>query len=189
MSKKNRRNRAKRRYVNRQERSGPTRETLAKLPIDPFPLWEKLGERDGGLEPQQTTALLEIVDAFNSVTGKLGYKPMVFERRVPGALRDMTPAETRAWETWFSWAIHFEARTGITGFRAAQWVLKRDRKTNAGDRADPRLALAADLWRTISSDYDRGVTVSAADYHPAIDRTPPEPERTRIRTWAQPAPA
>lgn len=189
MSKKNRRNRAKRRYVNRQERSGPTRETLAKLPVDPFPIWEKLGEADGGLEPQQTTALLEIVDAFNSVSGKLGYKPMVFERRVPGAQRDMTPVETRAWEMWFSWAIHFEARTGITGFRAAQWVLKRDRKTNAGDTAEPWMPAAANLWRTIASDYGKGADIRSPNYHPAIDAPPADPDKVRIRTWAQPAPA
>lgn len=195
MAKKKRK--AKRRYVNRNERTGPTRETAAKLPVDPFHGWNKLGEAGGGLEPQQTTALLAIADAFASVTAKLGYKPMVFQWQAPGAPRDMSAAETRAWECWFAWAIHFERQAKaapgegrlINGFRVAQWVLARDRKVNAGEMADPRLALAADLWRTISADYDRGENVSAADYHPAIDRRTAEPERTRIRTWAQPAPA
>lgn len=203
MAKKKRK--AKRRYVNRNERTGPTRETQAKLPVDPFPEWNRLGEAGGGLEPQQTTALLAIADAFASVTAKLGYKPMVYQWQSPGAPRDMSPVEERAWTCWFAWATHFERLhqfvemrqygaapprpVRVRGFHVAQWVVYRDRKTNAGDTAHPYLAPAADLWRTIRSDYDRGVTVCAADYHPAIDRAPAEPERTRIRTWAQPAPA
>lgn len=195
---KSKKRKAKRRYVTRGDRTSATAETLAKLPVDPFPDWAKLGEANGGLEPQQTTALLAIADAFASVTAKLGYKPMVFAWQAPGAHREMSAAETRAWECWFAWAIHFERQAKmmpgeqgrlINGFRVAQWVLSRDRKTNAGDKADPRLALAADLWRTISDDYGRDVDIRAADYHPAIDRRPAEPERTRIRTWEAPQPA
>lgn len=182
----------KRRYVSRNDRIGPTRETLAKLPVDPFPGWVKLGAADGGLEPQQVTALIELADAFASVTAKLGYKPMVFQWQAPGAIRDMSNGEARAWTVWFAWAIAFERRAMtepgegrlINGFRVAQWVIGRDRKVNAGPTADPRLAMAADLWARVSADYDRGLTVSAADYHPAIDR-PAAPERARIRTWVE----
>lgn len=192
---KKRRAKSKRRYVNRRERvEGPTPETRARLPSDPFPEWVKLGEAGGGLEPQQVSALLNLADAFMSVTAKLTFKPMLFSWSAPGAPRDMSPAETRAWTLWFAWAIHFERRAKaegrlINGFRVAQWVLARDRKTNAGERADPRLAVAANLWARIAADYDRGIAVNDPEYHPAIEQRPVEPERTRIRTWAQPQPA
>lgn len=184
MSKK-KRNKAKRRYVNKNERVAATAETLKKLPVDPFPEWAKLGEANGGLEPQQVAALLDLADAFNSVTEKLGYKPMVFQWQAPGAPRDMSPAETKAWETWFAFAIHFERQTGTTGFTVAQWVTKRDRKTNAGSQADPRLAPAAGLWQRITDDYAKGVDIRHEGYQPGVDRPKQEPDRVRIRTWAQ----
>lgn len=188
MSKK-KRNRAKRRYVNRNERHGPTRETVAKLPVDPFPIWAALGEKDGGLEPQQVTALLNIADAFMSVTWKLGYKPMVFQWQSPGAPRDMTPGEAKAWAVWFAWAIAFERQTRTTGFRIAQWIIKRDHKGKGNAKADPLLPLAARIWTTVSDDYGKGIDVSAMDYRPGVAReTPPSDGPTRIRTWVQPQP-
>lgn len=194
MSKK-KRNKAKRRYVNKNERVAATAETLKKLPVDPFPEWAKLGEANGGLEPQQVTALLDLADAFNSVTEKLGYKPMVFQWQAPGAPRDMSPAETKAWETWFAWAIAFERQANpededrrdkrINGFHVAQFVVKRDRKTNAGAQAHPRLALAANLWQRVTDDYAKGVDIRHEGYQPGVDRPKQEPDRVRIRTWAQ----
>lgn len=185
---KSKKRKAKRRYVTRGDRTPATAETLAKLPIDPFPAWAALGEAQGGLEPQQVTALLNLADAFNSVTEKLGYKPMVFQWQAPGAPRDMSPKETKAWETWFAWAVAFERQTGTTGFTVAQWVTKRDRKTNAGAQADPRLAQAANLWTRVCDDYAKGIDIRHGDYRPGVEQPRQEPERTRIRTWAQ-APA
>lgn len=181
--------RQKRRYVNRNERHGPTRETVANLPVDPFVPWAALGEAHGGLDPQQVTALLNLADAFASVTAKLGYKPMVFQWQAPGAPRDMTPAEARAWTVWFAWAIAFERQVApiagekrISGFHIAQWVAKRDRKINAGETADPRLAVAARLWTAVSDDYGKSIDVSAANYRPNV-RQHAESERSPIRAW------
>lgn len=183
---KKKRNKAKRRYVNRNERHGPTRETIAKLPVDPFVPWAALGEANGGLEHQQVTALLNLADAFMSVTAKLGYKPMVFQWQAPGAPRDMTAGEARSWTVWFAFAIAFERMHGTTGFKIAQWVIKRDHRGKADEKADPLLPQAARLWTTVADDYGKGIDVSSVDYHPGVARETPAEGPARIRTWVQP---
>jgi hypothetical protein len=154
------RNRAQRRAerrarVERAERVQPTAETLAKL--RPWTMAEllKLGPDNGGIDPMQHEAAVEIVDAFKALTKELGYRPLDLERVGRGTV-EMAPRELRLATIYLAWASAYQRRFMVRPHVVVEWI-EDERHIDLG--AMPLLRSALDLWEKMRGDFDRAASV------------------------------
>jgi hypothetical protein len=92
-----------RRRVLREERVGPTPETLAKLKP-----WALRGLLEAGdLDAQEFESVLQIVSAYKLITGAVGHKPVDYMREGGKGNGSMSPGQERLWAVYRAWGGRF----------------------------------------------------------------------------------
>lgn len=151
--------------VDRAERIKPTPETLAKL--RPWTMAEllRLGPENGGIDPMQHEAGVEIVDAFKALTKELGFRPLQLERVGRGSV-GMGARDLRLATIYLAWASKYQRRFMVRPHVVVEWI-EDERHIDVG--AMPLLRSALNLWETVRGDIDRAISTKRERHTIMVD--------------------
>lgn len=137
-----------RRRVVREERVGPTPETLAKLRP-----WALRGLLEAGdLDAHEFEAVLQIVSAYKLVTAAVGHKPTDYGREGGRGNGTLSAGQERLWAVYLSWGGRFTP--GAYTVRPGLIVAWAEDEAPIDDWARHVLKGAANQWDKAAQAYD-----------------------------------